>query len=96
MKELFGDKKFLKIVFSLAIPIIIQNFIMASLGTVDVLMVGKLGEKSLAAVSTANQFFYILQWLLIAMTGSASIFGAQYWGKKDLNGVKTSFLANQL
>ena len=45
--------------FSIAIPITLQNLIQSSLNTVDTVMVGKLGEVSIAGVGLANQFFFI-------------------------------------
>lgn len=94
MKKLLHDKNFLNSVYTLATPIIIQNFIMSALGALDVLMVGHLGEIALASVGMANQFLFVLNWFLIGLAGAVSIFAAQYWGKKDLNGIKLSFMTS--
>ena len=54
------DKKFIKTMLTLAIPITIQSFITSSLNLVDNLMIGKLGEEAIAAVGLANQYFLFL------------------------------------
>lgn len=81
---LFGDHEFYIIFFKLAIPITIQHFISASLNLVDNIMVGRLGTVELAAVSLANQIYFLLILFLLGVSGGASIFAAQFWGKKDL------------
>ena len=43
----------------IAIPISIQGVVSATLGLVDNLMVGSLGEAELASVGIATQIFYI-------------------------------------
>ena len=75
----------------LALPIIIQNLISASLYIVDTIMVGQLGEIPLAAVSQANQLSYILQLFLFGMASGAAVFGAQFWGARDIQGVNAAF-----
>ncbi len=47
MKSLFGDKKFLNSMLKLAIPIMLQNLIFASLNLVDGVMIGQLGEREM-------------------------------------------------
>jgi len=68
---------------SLAIPVAIQQFITASLNMVDVLMVGQLGEASIAALGLANQVFFLLILFLFGVTSGMAIFTAQFWGKGD-------------
>ena len=60
MKPITIDKKFYKTLFSLALPIAMQNFISSSLNMVDTLMIGKLGEAPIAAVAQANKYFSYL------------------------------------
>jgi putative MATE family efflux protein len=68
---------------SLAIPVAIQQFITASLNMVDVVMVGQLGEASIAALGLANQIFFLLILFLFGVTSGMAIFTAQFWGKRD-------------
>jgi len=81
---LFQDKLFLQQLSKLAAPIILQNLIMTSLNAVDVIMIGQLGDKSVAAVGLADQLFFLLILLLFGFSSGAAIFTAQYWGKKDV------------
>lgn len=89
MKNILGDKKFLKTLWILALPIAIQNFIMSSLNLVDNLMIGSLGEGSIAAVGLANQYFFIFMLCLSGVNAGASVFMAQYWGRKEPKKIKS-------
>jgi putative MATE family efflux protein len=77
------DKTFMRSLLSLAVPVGIQQFITASLNMVDVVMVGQLGEASIAALGLANQIFFLLILFLFGVTSGMAIFTAQFWGKGD-------------
>ena len=74
---------------SLAVPVAIQQFITASLNMVDVIMVGQLGEASIAALGLANQIFFLLILFLFGVTSGMAIFTAQFWGKGDEENIRT-------
>ena len=59
MQLLVKDKEFYKQIRIIAIPVILQGMISAGVGMMDTLMVGKLGEVQLSAVSLANQYLMI-------------------------------------
>ena len=80
----FRDREFFRAMLSLAIPVAFQQFITASLNMIDVLMVGQLGETSVAALGLANQIFFLLILFLFGVTSGMAIFTAQYWGKGDI------------
>jgi putative MATE family efflux protein len=73
---------------SLALPVAFQQFITAGLNMVDVLMVGQLGEASIAALGLANQVFFLLILFLFGVTSGMAIFTAQFWGKGDQQGIR--------
>ena len=50
---------------------------------ITTLMTGQLGDVPLAALGLANQLYYILSLAQFGIASGASIFTAQYWGKKD-------------
>ena len=50
MKESFGKK-----VISIAIPVALQSMLQSSFSMIDQIMVGQLGEKSIAAVEIAGK-----------------------------------------
>lgn len=83
----FRDKKFIRSMLGIAIPVAFQQFISAGLNMVDVLMVGQLGEASIAALGLANQIFFLLIILLFGVTSGMAIFTAQFWGKGDLESI---------
>jgi putative MATE family efflux protein len=79
----FRDTDFIRKMLSLAIPVAFQQFITAGLNMVDVLMVGQLGEASIAALGLANQIFFLYILFLFGVTSGMAIFTAQFWGKGD-------------
>lgn len=88
MFKVFQDKQFLKKLWILALPITIQSFITSSLNLIDNLMVGRLGEEAIAAVGLANQYIFIFNLCIMGVNAGASVFMAQFWGKKELPSIK--------
>ncbi len=72
----------------LALPVAFQQFITAGFNMVDVLMVGQLGEASIAALGLANQVFFLLILFLFGVTSGMAIFTAQYWGQGDVESIR--------
>ncbi|MBQ7822495.1 MAG: MATE family efflux transporter [Clostridia bacterium] len=71
----------------LAVPIALQNLLVSSFTLVDTLMVGQLGDTELAAVGMAGQWSWLLQIILFGIVSGMSIFVAQYWGEKNIDGI---------
>lgn len=88
MLSVFKDKNFLRNLWVLALPITIQSFITSSLNLIDNLMVGRLGEEAIAAVGLANQYIFIFNLCIMGVNAGASVFMAQFWGKKDVPSIK--------
>ena len=84
MGSIFKDKEFFSTMFRLAYPIMLQNLIFSSLGIVDGLMIGQLGESAVASVGVANQIYFLAMLLFFGITSGTAIFTAQYWGKEDI------------
>jgi putative MATE family efflux protein len=82
------DREFLRAMLTLAVPVAFQQLITASLNMIDVLMVGQLGETSVAALGLANQIFFLLILFLFGVTSGIAIFTAQYWGKRDEESIR--------
>ncbi|WP_394887865.1 MATE family efflux transporter [Clostridium perfringens] len=78
------DKRFYKLLFSIALPIAVQNLITFMVSMVDTLMVGALGEIQLSAVSIANNLFFVLTILMFGLAGGSNIMISQYWGKGNV------------
>lgn len=88
IKDMIKDRPFLKMLWVLAIPIVVQNLISSSLNMVDTLMIGRLGEGEIAAVGLANQLFLLIITGLTGICAGAGVFISQYWGKKDIENIK--------
>ncbi|EJT6500805.1 MATE family efflux transporter [Clostridium perfringens] len=78
------DKRFYRLLFSIALPIAVQNLITFMVSMVDTLMVGALGEIQLSAVSIANNLFFVLTILMFGLAGGSNIMISQYWGKGNI------------
>lgn len=85
---------FLPTLFRIAIPIALQNLVSSSVNMLDTIMVGQLGAAPLAAVGLGNQVFFLLMLFIFGVTTGGGVFTAQYWGKRDLAGVRRSFGAS--
>lgn len=54
-------------------------------------MVGQLGSVEIAAVGLGNQIFFVMTVVIFGIVSGGSIFIAQFWGKKDIDGVHRTF-----
>ena len=88
LRFLFSDKKFYRMLFVLALPILIQNLLTSSLNMVDTLMIGRVGDNELAAVGIANQFFFLFNLVANGAAAGCSIFISQYWGQRDTASIR--------
>ncbi len=91
LRNLFGGRRFWKSVVSLAIPIAVQNLLTSSFTMVDTLMVGQLGDVTLAAVGMAGQWSWLLSIVLFGICSGASMFIAQYHGEKNHDGIVKTY-----
>ena len=86
------DKKlFYKDLFALALPIGMQNLLVALIGASDALMLGRLTQEAISAVSLANQIAFIMNLFIGAVTGGGGVLLAQYWGCGNKTMVKNLF-----
>jgi putative MATE family efflux protein len=79
---------FYSTLFTIAVPIILQNLLQTFVNMLDTIMVGQLGATAIAAVGLANQIFFMLNMILFGISSGGSIFIAQFWGKKDVSGIR--------
>lgn len=82
------NKVFYKTLLTLCIPIIIQNLLSTLINMVDTIMVGGLGEMSVAAIGIANQYFFLYNMALSGIIGGSSLFIAQFFGKNDKGNIR--------
>ena len=74
-------KGFYKGVFSLMIPMVLQNLISQTVALADTMMVGMLGEQFLAAATMAATPLFIFTIFTFGVQSGVGILVAQYWGK---------------
>ena len=82
-KTNFDYKTFFSAVFSLALPIALQNLLSTTAGMVDTIMIGSAGELAVAAVGICSQISSLFFSCYFGFAGGAILFFAQYWGAKD-------------
>ena len=77
MRKIFKELN-VKNLLAIALPISIQSLIQSFLGMIDQVMIGQLGESTVAAVSLGGRPGFILIYTLSGITAAASIFASQY------------------
>ena len=82
------NKTLLDKLVKIAIPIAIQGVVSATLGLVDNLMVGFLGEAELAAVGIATQVYFIHYLFLFGFNSGTATFMAQFYGNGDKKNIR--------
>jgi putative MATE family efflux protein len=83
-----ANLKFFKSLFTIAVPVMLQNLINSLVNMADTVMVGRLGTAAIAACGLGNQVFFLFSMLLFGVCSGAGIFTAQFWGKKDIQGIR--------
>lgn len=89
--KFIGDRDFYRKLFILVFPIIIQQGITCFVGLVDNVMVGRLGTESMSGVAIVNQLINVFNLAIFGGISGASIYGAQFFGKGDQDGVRFAF-----
>lgn len=85
------NKKIYKRALTLAVPMMIQNGITNMVSLVDNVMVGSLGTEAMTGVSIVGQLFFVLSLAVFGGLSGPGIYGAQYYGKGDMEGVRNTF-----
>lgn len=86
----------LKAVCSLAIPVALQSMLQSSFSMVDQIMIGQLGEISVAGVGLAGKFASIYSVVISAIGAVTGIMISQYFGQKNNAEVRRSIFVNLL
>ena len=74
------NKVFYRRLLTIAAPISFQSLMLALVAAADALMLGRVAQEQMTAVSLAAQIQFVQNMVLMAVTGAGSILGAQYWG----------------
>lgn len=87
-QKYIGNKAFYAAVFTLLLPMIIQQGITQFVNLLDNVMVGRLGTTQMSGVAIVNQIMFIFNLTIFGGLSGASIFGAQFYGKGDHKGLR--------
>ena len=90
LSKLIGDKAFYRMVFAVAVPILLQNVITNFVSLLDNIMVGRIGTEEMSGVSIANILFFVFNLAIFGATSGVGIFTAQYYGSNNETGLKRS------
>ncbi len=88
MKIVWADKPFIRRTAAIAMPIALQNLLNTALNFVDTLMIGRLGESSIAAVGLANKVFFVFTLFVFGIVSGSGVLTAQYWGRRDVPNIR--------
>lgn len=87
MKTESMKKKMIRLV----LPITFQQFMLALVGASDAVMLGRLSQNAMSAVSLASQVTFVFNLFMTAFVIGENMFIAQYYGKKDDAGISGVF-----
>lgn len=75
----------------IALPIMIQNGVTNFVNMLDNIMVGQIGTAQMSGVAIVNQLMFVFNLCIFGGLAGIGIFTAQYFGKGNHDGVKSTF-----
>ena len=91
MKKYFGNKAFYKTVLLISLPVMLQQGLTSFVNLLDNLMVGSLGTEAISSVAIANQMLFVYNLCIFGALSGASIFATQFFGAKNMEGIRSCF-----
>ena len=91
LNRYIGDRAFYRQVFTIAIPIIIQNGITNFVSLLDNIMVGQVGTIPMSGVSIVNGLLFVFNLCIFGASSGAGIFTAQFYGCQNHEGIRHTF-----
>ena len=82
------NKAFYKNVFSLVLPMAVQNLIDTAVTSANVIMLGRVGDVALSASSLAGQIQFLMCMFFFGLSSGGAVLTAQYWGKGDIKTIE--------
>ena len=86
-----GDRPFYRHVAVVVMPIIVQNTLSNVVSLLDNVMVGQVGTLPMSAVAIINQLLFVYNLVIWGSLAGAGIFGAQFFGQGNMEGVRQTF-----
>ncbi len=90
IRNLRENAPYYKRMLTIAIPIMIQNGVTNFVSMLDNIMVGQVGTLEMTGVSIVNQLLFVFNLCIFGAMSGAGIYTAQFYGKKDNNGIRSS------
>ena len=90
IRSLIGDRAFYRRLFTVMLPILVQNIITNFVNLLDNVMVGQVGTEPMSGVAIVNQLLFVFNLCIFGGLAGAGIFTAQFYGKKDDQGIAES------
>ena len=91
LNRYIGDRAFYRQIFTIAIPIIIQNGITNFVSLLDNIMVGQVGTIPMSGVSIVNGLLFVFNLCIFGASSGAGIFTAQFYGSQNHEGIRHTF-----
>lgn len=85
------DRDFFSRLLHISLPIAFQNLMLASVAAADALMLGRLNQNFMSAVSLATQIQFVQNMFIFSIVSVEAILGAQYFGKCDMKSLNKIF-----
>ncbi len=76
-------KVFYRKLWTLMLPISLQSLMLAAVAAADAVMLGRLDQNSMSAVSLATQIQFVQNIVVSSAVNAVMILGSQYWGKGE-------------
>ena len=83
LRDIIQDHAFNRRLIVLSVPITVQSLMLALVAAGDAVMLGRVSQNAMAAVSLATQIQFVQNMILFAIVAGIGVLGAQYWGKGD-------------
>ena len=88
------QSNFYRQLWSIALPVTLQSLLQSSFGMIDQVMIGQLGEVSIAGIGLGGKFASMYGVVLGAIAAAAGIMIAQYVGQENDADLQKSFSVN--
>lgn len=91
METTIDNKLFYRNLTRISLPIALQSLMLAMVAAADALMLGRVAQEQMTAVSLATQIQFVQNMFIFSATSAGAILGAQYWGKGDKKTLENIF-----
>ena len=89
-EKFIGNRAFYGRLFTIMIPVLIQNIITSFVSLLDNVMVGQVGTEPMSGVAIVNQLIFVFNLSIFGGLSGAGIFTAQFFGKSDPEGIRST------